>query len=115
MASPVATPASAGFQRTRTKEKEVNPMEIVAFSAMIVLWIGFAVLLFFSQSSIDNMWTWFKDRSVVVQVPLGFLFLPWVAGTWIWESSWPLVARGMLVAGVACANIYTFSPWKPFS
>jgi hypothetical protein len=29
------------------------------------------------------------------------------------NSSWPVAARGALVAGVAWANIFTFSPWKP--
>ena len=112
MASHVVAPASTGIQRTRTKEKEVKPMEIIAFAAVVVLWVGFAVLLFFSQSSIDNAWTWFKDQSLVVQVPLGFLFLPWAVGMWIWESSWPFAARGLLVGGIAWANLYSFFPWK---
>lgn len=100
MASHVAAPASAGIQRTSgTKGKEVKPMEVIAFAAVVVLWIGFAALLLFSQSSIDDTWTWFKDQSLVLQVPLGFLFLPWVVGAWIWESPWPVAARGALVAG----------------
>jgi hypothetical protein len=92
----------------------MKPMEVVVFAAVVVLWIVFAALLFFSQSSIDDTWTWFKEQSLLVQVPLGILFLPWVIGTWIWEGSWP-VARSVLVAGIAWANVYTFSPWKPLS
>ena len=115
MASNVATRASGKFQLTRTKGKEVKPMEVIAFAAVVVLWIGFAALLLFSQSSIDDTWTWFKDQSLVVQIPLGVMFLPWVVGAWIWESSWPVEARGILVAGIAWANVYTFSPWKPLS
>lgn len=80
MASHVAAPAAAGIQRTTTKGKEVKPMEIIAFAAVVVLWIGFAALLFFSQSSIDDTWIWFKDQSLVVQIPPGALFLPWVVG-----------------------------------
>lgn len=90
-------------------------MEVVAFAVVVLLWVAFAALVVLSQSSIDDAWTWFKDQSLVVQIPLGFLFLPWVVGAWIWESSWPVAARGVLVVGVAWANVYTFSPWKPFS
>jgi hypothetical protein len=61
----------------------------------------FALALVVSQQSIDQIWTWFTDQSLLLQVPLGILFLPWVVGMWIWESSWPLVARGALVGGEA--------------
>lgn len=113
MASHVATEPSARIGRSRTKGKDVKPMEIIAFAVVVMLWVGFASLLFLSQSSVDDAWIWFKDQSLVVQVPVGLLFLPWVVGAWIWESSWPLAARGLFVGGVAWANIYTFSPWKP--
>ena len=33
-----------------------------SFALVVVLWVGFAALLFVSQSSIDDAWTWFKDH-----------------------------------------------------
>jgi hypothetical protein len=89
-------------------------VEIIGFAVMVALWIAFAGALFFSQSSIHDLWAWFKDQSLVLQVPLGILFLPWLIGMWIWESSWPAAARGVLVGGLAWLNVYAFSPWKPF-
>ncbi len=88
-------------------------MEIVGFTVVVVLWMTFAAALALSQSSIHDIWAWFRDRSLIVQIPLGLLFLPWLVGMWIWERSWPVAARGLLVGGLAWANVYAFSPWKP--
>lgn len=87
-------------------------MEVVGFLVVVALWIAFATALLFSQSSIHDIWTWFKSQFVIVQVPVGVLFLPWVVAMWIWESTWPIAARGLVVGGVAWANVYAFSPWK---
>jgi protein-S-isoprenylcysteine O-methyltransferase Ste14 len=102
-------------RKERTSRKKVTTVEIIGFAVVVVLWVTFAGALFFSQSSIHDMWAWFKDQSLVLQVPLGILFLPWLIGVWIWESSWPVAARGVLVGGLAWANLYAFSPWKPLA
>ena len=88
-------------------------MEVIAFGVVLILWIAFGAALFFSQSSIHDIWAWFKDQSLVFQIPLGILFLPWLIGMWIWESSWPIAARSLLVGGLAWGNVYAFWPWKP--
>ena len=87
-------------------------MEITLFLVAVALWSPFAVALFFSQSSVDELWVWFKGHSLVLQVPLGILFLPWLIGMWIWESTWSLAARSALVVRIAWANLYSFFPWK---
>jgi hypothetical protein len=38
------------------------------------------------------------------------LFLPVVIGLWIWESTWPLVVRLVLVVSVAGWNLLVFLP-----
>lgn len=95
--------------RTR---KKVTILEVIGFGVVVALWLGFAAMLLFSQSTIHEAWIWFKDLSLIAQIPLGILFLPWLIGMWIWESSWPTVARGLLVSGLAWANMWTFFPWK---
>jgi hypothetical protein len=87
-------------------------MAIMGFLVVVILWAAFALALLFSQSSIHDMWRWFKARSLMLQVPLGILFLPWLVGMWIWEASWPATVRTVAVAGVAWANVYVFLPWK---
>jgi hypothetical protein len=64
----------------------VKSVEIIGFAIVVVLWTVFAGALFFSQSSIHEMWAWFKGQLVVLQVPLGILFLPWLIGMWIWRA-----------------------------
>lgn len=90
-------------------------MVIVGFATVAALWAAFAAAVLLSPSSIDGIWRWFKTRPPIVRVALGILFLPWVAGMWIWEASWPIAARGVLVGGIAWANVYAFSPWRPFA
>ena len=110
MNSHVAASSPAAGYKTK---KEVGPVEIFGVAIVVILWVAFAAAVFFSQSSIHEIWAWFKDQSFWMQLPLGILFLPWLIGMWIWETSWPLAARGALVGALAWANVYTFSPWKP--
>jgi hypothetical protein len=35
-----------------------------------------------------------------------------VIGLWVWETSWPILLRLVLVAGLAWVTLYTFFPWK---
>lgn len=94
------------------KRTEVKIVDVIGFAVVLVLWIAFAGALFFSQSSIHDMWAWFTEQTLWLQVPLGILFLPWVIGMWIWESSWPVIARGVLVGGLGWGTVYAFFPWK---
>jgi hypothetical protein len=95
-----------------TRGRKVTTVEIIRF-AVLVLWVPFAAALLFSQSSIHEIWAGFKAQSLIVQPPLGVLFLPWLIGMWIWKSSCPSPQRGVLVGGLAWANVYAFFPWKP--
>jgi hypothetical protein len=38
------------------------------------------------------------------------LFLPVVAGLWIYETTWPLVLRLLLIASIGGWNIWMFLP-----
>ena len=87
-------------------------MEVVGFVVVAALCLAFLGAVALSQSSIDEAWRWFKDQSLVLQVPVGILFLPWVAGMWIWESFWAALWRLSLVAGLAWATLYAFFPWR---
>ena len=47
---------------------------------------------------------------LLVQVVVAILFLPVVAGLWVWETTWPLLVRLILVIGVAGWNLLIFLP-----
>ena len=85
-------------------------INIIAFAILTILWIGFGAALIFNQALLDSTWQFFRGMPVVAQAMIGLLVLPVVAGLWIWESSWPLWLRLILVIGLGWATIYTFFP-----
>jgi hypothetical protein len=82
----------------------------VAFFAFAALWFGFGLALIVSQGSLDAAWHWIRELPLLVQGVVWVLFLPVVAGLWIWETTWPLVVRLILVAGLAWWNLFMFLP-----
>jgi hypothetical protein len=85
-------------------------INISAFAILSVLWIGFGAALLFNHALLDSIWQFFRGMPFVFQAIIGLLILPVVAGLWIWETSWPLWLRIVLVLGLAWATIYTFFP-----
>jgi len=83
---------------------------VAVFLFFAVLWAAFAAALVFSQGGLDQTWEWIRGLPLILQGVVWLLFLPVVAGLWIWETSWPLVVRLILVAGLAFANLMAFLP-----
>ena len=83
---------------------------VTVFVVFAPLWVAFAAALVWSQGSLDQTWAWIRGLPLLVQGVVWLLFLPVVAGLWIWETSWPLVVRLVLVAGLGFANIMAFLP-----
>ena len=82
----------------------------VLFLVFAVLWVAFVAALIVSQGSLDDVWTAIRELPIVVQVVVWILFLPVVAGLWVWETTWPLIVRLVLVAGLAGWNLLIFLP-----
>ncbi len=82
----------------------------ILFVVFAVLWVGFAVALVSSQGTIDAAWQSVRDLPLLVQVFVWILLLPVMAGLWIWETSWPLVLRLVLVIGLAGWNLLIMLP-----
>jgi hypothetical protein len=47
---------------------------------------------------------------LIVQAVVWLLFLPVAAGLWIWETTWPMLLRLLLIAGIAGWNLLVFLP-----
>jgi hypothetical protein len=47
---------------------------------------------------------------LLVQIVVWVLFLPVMVGLWVWETSWPLVVRLVVVIGIAGWNLLIFLP-----
>jgi len=74
------------------------------------LWIAFGAGIVMNQGGIDATWAWLGHQHIVVQAVLWLLFLPVTAGLWIWESTWPLLLRLVLVGGLAFWTVMIFLP-----
>lgn len=82
----------------------------VLFAAFAVVWAAFGAALIVSQGSLDQAWTAIRGLPLVAQLVVWLLFLPVMAGLWIWETTWPLVVRVLLVVSLAGWNLLVFLP-----
>jgi hypothetical protein len=82
----------------------------VLFGIFAVAWILFGVAVVVSQGSLDQAWAAIRDLPLVAQAVVWVLFLPVMIGLWVWETTWPLIVRLILVAGVAGWNLLVFLP-----
>jgi hypothetical protein len=82
----------------------------VLFGIFAMIWIAFAAGLIWSQGSVDQAWQAIRALPAIVQVVVWVLFLPVMIGLWIWETTWPLIVRLVLVLGIAGWNLLVFLP-----
>lgn len=87
-------------------------INIGAFAILSILWLGFAAALIFNQGILDTVWQTLRGLPLAIQILVWIIVLPVTAGLWIWETSWPLWVRLILVVGLAWVTIYTFFPRK---
>ncbi len=87
-------------------------INISAFIILTALWLAFGAALLLNQGMLDSFWQMFTGWPLFVQAIITLLTLPVAAGLWIWETTWPLLLRLVLVAGLAWVTIYTFFPRK---
>ena len=82
----------------------------ILFAIFAVIWVAFGVGLIWSQGSVDAAWQAIRDLPLILQGVIWLLFLPVMAALWIWETTWPLAARLMLVIGIGAWNLFVFLP-----
>ena len=82
----------------------------VLFAIFAIIWVAFGAALIWSQGSLDHAWQAIRDLPLIVQIVVWVLFLPVMIGLWIWETSWPIVVRLVLVVGLAGWNLMMFLP-----
>ena len=82
----------------------------ILFVIFAIIWLAFGAALIWSQGSLDQAWQMIRGLPLVVQIVVWVLFLPVMVGLWIWETTWPLVLRVVLIFGVAGWNLLVFLP-----
>jgi len=83
---------------------------IFVFIIFTLLWLAFMGALIFRREMLINTWQRIRSLHLLVQLILWLLFLPVMLGLWIWQTSWPLWLRLLLVAGLAWWNVFVFFP-----
>ena len=82
----------------------------VLFGIFALIWVAFGAGLVLSQGSLDQSWQAIRGLPLIVQAVVWLLFLPVMVGLWIWETTWPLIVRLVLVVGIAGWNLLVFLP-----
>jgi hypothetical protein len=82
----------------------------VLFGIFAVFWVAFGAALVWSQGSLDQAWATIRGLPLIVQIGAWLLFLPVMAGLWVWETTWPLVVRVVVVLGLAGWNLLVLLP-----
>jgi hypothetical protein len=82
----------------------------ILFAIFAIMWAAFAVALIWSHGSLDAAWQWVRSLPLIIQGVVWLLFLPVMFGLWIWETTWPLVLRLVVVGGIAGWNLLVFLP-----
>jgi hypothetical protein len=82
----------------------------VLFAIFAVLWVAFGAALIWSQGSLDGAWAMVRSLPLIVQGVVWLLFLPVMFGLWVWQTTWPLVWRLVIITGVAGWNLIVFLP-----
>jgi hypothetical protein len=79
-----------------------------AFGVLALLWAVFAAALVFDRPLLGAVWESFRSWPILGQLTVALLTLPVVLALWIWNTSWPLWLRLVIVLGLAWATVYTF-------
>jgi hypothetical protein len=80
------------------------------FVMFAIAWVAFGAALVLSQGSLDQAWHAIRSWPVILQLAAWLLFLPVMVGLWVWETSWPVVFRLVVVVGLAGWNLLVLLP-----
>jgi len=75
-----------------------------------ILWLAIGAAAVANPAGLDATWRAIGEWPLPVQAIGWLLFLPVMAGLWIWATDWPLAARIVLVAGLAGWSLLIFIP-----
>jgi hypothetical protein len=82
----------------------------VLFAIFALIWIVFGAAMLWSQGSVDQIWETIQELPLLIQAVVWLVFLPVMIGLWVWETSWPLIVRVVLLVAIAAWNLLVFLP-----
>ncbi len=87
-------------------------INLAAFGILTILWIAFFAVLIFNRDLLSTIWQVFRGWPLVLQIIIGLLTLPVMIGLWVWQTTWSIWIRLILIIGLAWVTVYTFFPKK---
>lgn len=82
----------------------------ILLAVFAALWVAFGAAALADPAALASAWTTIGQLPLPMQALAWLLFLPVMAGLWIWSTDWALAMRLVLVAGVAVWNLLVFLP-----
>jgi hypothetical protein len=83
---------------------------VVVWLLFTVLWVALVGALAFSPATLDEVWQAARRPAILIQAVVWLLFLPIMAGLWIWQRPWAAAIRLMLLLAIAVWNVFLFFP-----
>lgn len=80
------------------------------FALMAGLWGSFVTLLAVSPQTLDDAYDWLRGLSLVPEVVMWVLTLPWTVAYLVYETSWQHWVRVLLVALVVTVHLSVCAP-----
>jgi len=85
-----------------------------AFLALMAgLWGSFVTLLALSPETLDSAYDWLRGLSLVPEILMWILTLPWTVAYLAYETSWQHWVRVLLVALVVTVHLGACAPRTP--
>lgn len=84
----------------------------VLFAVFALLWFVVIVSIVLNPAAVDDVWRQIGALPIIVQLVAWLLFLPVMAGLWIWETDWPDVVSIVLILAVAASTLFVMRPTK---
>ncbi len=79
-----------------------------AFIVFALIWAGFAAALIWNQELLGDVWLWVRALPWVGQGLIWIVFLPVMLALWIWQTSWVLILRLILILAIAGWTLLIF-------
>ena len=96
--------------RPGTRVGGFSMLSWTSVGAVVMLWVAFAVAAAAAPSALTQVWAFVDGLPLVARMVVWVVGLPWLVGIAVWHGSGPDLVRLGLVAGLALASVWTFSP-----
>ena len=82
------------------------------FVVVVGIWAAFGYFMIASPATLGGLWEWVRAQHIMVQGLTWLAGLPWMIALAVWQSSWVVWVRAVLVLGMAWATLNMFIPWQ---